>query len=313
MFKLEECATAVAVAMVGTIRSTDDATRFSQRAAKEGFADISDLIANDAVKQALALQARLAAVDPKHLSTTITSVTHSIGEVSTTTSTVDAPSEPGLTDFDEGNDPAKVFANTAAVPEPQTVSGTASTVPGPDSIDTPLPPVTPVTALENTTSTNTTTANVSNVEVDSEGLPWDARIHSSSKATIKDGTYKLKRGLDPDYVAGIKAELAGVMNIPAVASTTPPPPQPDVNPFSVSTVNKLIDAGNGATVINTPPPPAPQTGAITTMAQLVPAITAKKLDPTFVTGVLQQYQIPSLPVLGSRPDLIPSIAEALGL
>lgn len=310
MFKLEECATAVAVAMVGTIRGTDDATRFSQRAAAEGFENISDLIANDAVKQALALQARLAAVDPKLLSSTVTSVTHTVGDVSTTTTSCDVP---GLTDFDEGNDPAKVFANTAAVPEPQTASATVSTAPEPDSIDSPLPIAPSAPVAENTISTNTTTATASGVELDSEGLPWDARIHSSSKAKIKDGTFKLKRGLETDYVAGIKAELAGVMNIPAVAPTTPPPPQPDVNPFSVSTVNKLIDAGNGATVINTPPPPAPQTGAITTMTQLVPAITAKKLDPALVTGVLQQYGVQSLPVLGARPDLIPSIAEALGL
>lgn len=312
MFKLEECATAIAVAMVGTIRSGDDAVRFSQHAKAEGFKNISELIANDAVKQALALQARLAKVDPKYLSTTITSVTHSIGEVSTTTSTIDAPTEPGLTDFSGNDNPAEVFANTVTEVGAETVV-TASTVPGPDTIDIPLPPATSAPVADNTISTSTTTAPASNVELDDEGLPWDVRIHSSSKAKIKDGTWKLKRGLDAAYVEEIKAELKQVMNIPAPAATTPPPPQPqDTNAFSVGTVNKLIEAGNGGTAI-APPPPAAEPAKITTFAQLARAITEKKIDNATVSAVLNAYGIGSMPLLAPRPDLIPGVAEALGL
>ncbi|WNO24194.1 hypothetical protein Scuro_33 [Acinetobacter phage Scuro] len=312
MFKLEECATAIAVAMVGTIRSGDDAVRFSQHAKAEGFKNISELIANDAVKQALALQARLAKVDPKYLSTTIPSVTHSIGEVSTTTSTIDAPTEPGLTDFSGNDNPAEVFANTVTDVGAET-EATASTVPGPDTIDIPLPPATSAPVADNTISTSTTTAPASNVELDDEGLPWDVRIHSSSGVKIKDGTWKLKRGLDAAYVEEIKAELKQVMNIPAPDATTPPPPQSqDTNAFSVGTVNKLIEAGNGGTAI-APPPPAAEPAKITTFAQLARAITEKKIDNATVSAVLNAYGIGSMPLLAPRPDLIPGVAEALGL
>lgn len=288
MFKLEECAAAVAVAIVGTIRTGDDATRFAQRAQAEGFNNISELIANDSVKQALALQRALASVDPKFLS-------------SVTLPPVGAPE---LTDF-EGKDetapiaeaqasPAEVFASTAAVPAPN---------------DIPLPPANSAEAQDATTSTSMTTATVTSAELDKEGLPWDVRIHSSSRATIKDGTWKLKRGLESDYVEEVKAELKKVMNIPAEpAATTPPPPA--VNAFSVATVNKLVEAGNGGSAI--PAPPAASEG-ITTLAQLMKAITTNKLDGQFVKDVLAQFDIPGLPVLGARQDLIPTVAEALGL
>lgn len=309
MFKLEECAVAVATAMIGTIRNGDDAARFSARASREGFSNISDLIANDAVKQALALQKRLSEVSPELLSTTITSVTHTVGDVSTTTSTVDAPA--GLTDFEEpGKSAQEVFAKSATE---QVVATTpappVSIVGGQESIDTPLQAVNSAEVQAATTSTSTTTAIVSGVELDSENLPWDVRIHSSSKAKIKDGTWKLKRNLDPQLVEEVKAELRGVMAIPAVEPKT----NVDTNPFSVSTVNKLIEAGNGGTAI-APPPPAPaQSEGITTFPDLMKAITSAKLDSEFVKSVLAQFEIPAMPILATRPDLIPAVAQGLGL
>lgn len=44
-------------------------------------------------------------------------------------------------------------------------------------------------------------------EVDSEGLPWDARIHASSKEKKADGTWRTRRNLDKAVAAQIKAEL----------------------------------------------------------------------------------------------------------
>lgn len=57
-------------------------------------------------------------------------------------------------------------------------------------------------------------------DLDSAGCPWDARIHTSNKATIGDGTWRKKPGVDPALFESVKAELMG--NAPAVASTTPP-------------------------------------------------------------------------------------------
>lgn len=70
----------------------------------------------------------------------------------------------------------------------------------------------------------------STIELDSEGLPWDARIHSGAKVKKADGTWKPLRGVDKDLVESIKAELglsvaAKPPEIPT-APATPAPPAP---------------------------------------------------------------------------------------
>ncbi len=43
--------------------------------------------------------------------------------------------------------------------------------------------------------------------VDADGLPWDGRIHASTKTKIKNCTWKAKRGVDAETVATVTAEL----------------------------------------------------------------------------------------------------------
>ena len=45
------------------------------------------------------------------------------------------------------------------------------------------------------------------MELDSTGLPWDARIHAKTKTKTKLETWKLKKGVDKDLVAQVKTEL----------------------------------------------------------------------------------------------------------
>lgn len=54
--------------------------------------------------------------------------------------------------------------------------------------------------------------------VDSKGIPWDARIHSESKALIADGSWRKRRGVDDAVYAEVMAELQG--------NDAPPPPPP---------------------------------------------------------------------------------------
>lgn len=56
------------------------------------------------------------------------------------------------------------------------------------------------------------------VELDSAGCPWDARIHTSNKATIGDGTWRKKPGVDPALFESVKAKLMG--NVPAAPNAT---------------------------------------------------------------------------------------------
>ncbi|MGL4681331.1 MAG: hypothetical protein ACRCWC_18335 [Plesiomonas shigelloides] len=66
----------------------------------------------------------------------------------------------------------------------------------------------------------------SDSHTDSEGLPWDERIHAGSKTRNQDGTWKARKKRQDmsaeewsDYVTGVKAELKELMNVPVV---TPP-------------------------------------------------------------------------------------------
>lgn len=77
--------------------------------------------------------------------------------------------------------------------------------------------------------------------VDSKGIPWDARIHSESKATIADGSWRKRRGVDDAVFAEVMAELtAGASGNDAAP---PPPPAESDAPL--------------APTDDAPPPPPP--------------------------------------------------------
>lgn len=209
-------------------------------------------------------------------------------------------------------DAAAVFggksAESAAVPVPPPVLDTVSIAPEQVATDAPLVPAPPAAESASTTSTSTTTESASSVELDSEGLPWDGRIHSSSKKKlVENGRWKLKRNLDPVLVEGVKAELREVMQAPAAPAT----PTPPVVPVAEQMGNVAPAATTG-----TPAAPAassPTSSPITTFAQLMSAITANKITHETINAVLVGLGVPSMPVLATRQDLIPQVAAALGL
>ena len=57
------------------------------------------------------------------------------------------------------------------------------------------------------------------VELDSAGCPWSPLIHTSNKATIGDGTWRKKPGVDPAYFESVRNELMGKPS--ADSATTP--------------------------------------------------------------------------------------------
>lgn len=73
--------------------------------------------------------------------------------------------------------------------------------------------------------------------LDKNGLPWDGRIHSSSKNKNSDGSWRYLRGVDKDLIGIVEAELRQLTS----NDVPPPPPPPVVEP-------KADDA---------PPPPPP--------------------------------------------------------
>lgn len=330
MFNLNKSATAIAAAMVGTIKTGDDASRFAQRALAEGHTSISDLIAADAVKQAVAIRAAIDKADPMHNMHTFVIKGANVGG-----------SDPLQPHSEKGPEPKEDNPLQPVIdaiwPKPSEDEALPFT-----PLDAPAPPV---AGLVDTTSTNTTTVNAGSVDVDSEGLPWDGRIHSSNKKKItKDNTWQLRRGIDAAVVEQVKAELRQVMAIPkhdassvtapAEASSpvssgspvqpvaVPAPPaetqglHPETNAFSTATVNKLVEAGN---TVPTAAAGTPQTGASSKpyseykLPDLMRGITSKMIQPDVVQSVVAQFGVPSVPALATRQDLIPLVAEALEL
>jgi len=91
----------------------------------------------------------------------------------------------------------------------------------------PTPPAMPLPAAMPAATTSAPTAAALTAPaptVDKDGLPWDARIHSSSKALNADGRWRAKKGLnDGAMVSAVQAELRALMAIP-VPPTMPEPP-----------------------------------------------------------------------------------------
>lgn len=113
----------------------------------------------------------------------------------------------------------------------------------------------------------------SNPKYDANGLPWDERIHSGSKARNKDDTWKKRKGVDDATVAAVTEELQALMSIPVEepvdpkseqvvndvetqqADVTASQPEDEQGASIEDITNAEIQAGNIAA--DAPPPPPP--------------------------------------------------------
>lgn len=117
-------------------------------------------------------------------------------------------------------EPLKPVATVSEVPANL---GNAHDAPG-ASDQSQIPPPPPLTGATAQTDSNGS----DNSEPDVNGLPWDARIHSSSKNKNQDGTWRYTRGGDPEVRARVEAELrariAGATGVQTQSNDAPPPP-----------------------------------------------------------------------------------------
>lgn len=166
-------------------------------------------------------------------------------------------------------------------------------------------------------------------ELDSSGMPWDARIHSSSKAKKGDGTWKVRRGLDDKEYEAVRAELITSMGKvpepvihfgstqPVVGHVPPPPGAPVVGhvpppPTQVPLQQTVIPQPG---VVN----PAPQPGVVNPvvtwpvlLSRLTAAKTNKGLTDDTIKQFLDMHSIETLALLARRPDLFVSFLEHCG-
>lgn len=136
-----------------------------------------------------------------------------------------------------GNDPAKIFggASTPSVPLPPSpaapvVPSAASaippvSVPSAGASDAPAAPPNPTNAL------------------DSAGMPWDHRIHATTKTKNADGTWRQKRGVDGAMIAEVTEQNKRLIAIPAPIVSIMPAPTGMTFAELMDQVVKLINNG----------------------------------------------------------------------
>lgn len=128
------------------------------------------------------------------------------------------------------------------------------------------------------------------VDLDKNGFPWDARIHSGNKEKTVKGVWRSRRGVTDETIAQVEAELRAVLGAPeAQVAQVPTPPAPV-------------------------PAPAPSNAKDAYMAlvgRAAQAVAHRKITQEQIAACLAQYQIPSLPMLIHRLDLVPQIAAII--
>lgn len=167
-------------------------------------------------------------------------------------------------------------------------------------------------------------------------IPWDARIHASTKTKNQNGSWKRKKGVSDELVAEVEAQLRALAGMPAPATGAALPPPVDVIAAQpLPTPGALADAANFqapsaiAPAVEAPqplvdiaPPPMPtiDTAAVVdsfaTLSRWVmlrlytQSNPAGKLMPGHVEHICKHYGIVdakgngSLQQLAHRPDYI---------
>lgn len=145
-------------------------------------------------------------------------------------------------------------------------------------------------------------------EYDSTGMPWDARIHQTGRGKKKNGEWKIKKGLQDEYVQGVVRELA-------VQTPTATVPLPPVAPPAPPAVAARVDVQ--------PAPAAPSNKPFMELMQRIMLLqknaafggrTAEGVDQTQarINEIVRQAGAPSLQALANTMrNLIPDVMTLL--
>lgn len=203
--------------------------------------------------------------------------------------------------------PTAPVESTAGAPDPTTAFAQTAAITPP-----PAAPAAPPTAPP-----------AASGERDSKGMPWDGRIHASSKAKVADGSWRYKRGVDDAVIAPIEAEIRATLAAPAVAVGGAAPAF-GAHPFQQQPEQPapVVAPPVAAAPVAPPPPAAPVAVPVapatamtyeTLMAALPPKIVSGELTASQMQEACEQYGVASIAALAQRPDLVPFIAAALKL
>lgn len=177
--------------------------------------------------------------------------------------------------------------------------------------------------------------------LDSDGLPWDARIHASSKERNADDTWRARRkpsdmdaGQWAEFQGQVRTELRALMELPVeqevatVLDEQPVGVEP-VAPVPDEPTPVVVEPVEPEPIVVTPPPvvtppapvepvvpvapPAPTNAAPTEFVPFLQWITSSGITPEQVNVALAQHGLTAVPQLQQRPDLIPQVHATLAV
>lgn len=182
--------------------------------------------------------------------------------------------------------------------------------------------------------------------LDSDGLPWDARIHASSKERNADDTWRARRkpsDMDADqwaeFQGQVRTELRALMAVPVDAMTpitatgealdvlVEIPVISEEERAALRDTPVVVEPVEPEPIVVTPPPvvappapvepvlpvapPAPTGTAPTEFVPFLQWITSSGITPEQVNVALAQHGLTAVPQLQQRPDLIPQVHATL--
>lgn len=181
--------------------------------------------------------------------------------------------------------------------DPKTVFGQAAATSA-----APVIPAAPLTVPPAPVVNTAGTVTIAGPELDKNGLPWDGRIHASSKAKIADGSWRAKRDVDKTLVATVTAELRQAL------AAAPAAPAFGAWPIPAA------DAPDAPLQGTPPAPPAPPVSNYARLMAVLPGMMSSGLiSLSQVNEELVKVGIPNVAALAARDDLVPQVASALGV
>jgi hypothetical protein len=134
------------------------------------------------------------------------------------------------------------------------------------------------------------------VELDSEGMPWDGRIHTVARTKVANGTWKLTRNTPSELVASVKAEYLGNSVLPTTNNVS-------------TVVQPVVPIGN----VPPPPPPSTDTAPVDPTRVLMSDIAKGGFMPSEINAAIQKHGVQTLQHLRNHPDKFDAIRLELGL
>jgi len=141
-----------------------------------------------------------------------------------------------------------------------------------------------------------------NVELDADGIPWDERIHASTKTKTAKNVWTKKRNVDEVLYGQVHAELQELHAAPL--DDTPPPP-----------ASSTLDENAPTDDTDVPPPPAPDASAgFSEFPELVQAVAQYGLPYVKLgqlAGEVTGGLVVKFPDLRDKPDYWSAFFDAV--